>query len=525
MLGNLSGLEEITLSPISDNLPYALQKLPQIRKIYFIFGELDILTPAMIRPLRETHIEEMAFVSCDLTMLELHAFDGFKSLRVLNFGGNKLLTIDNVIDVLSSSPDIAVSTLILDKIDSKNHMMILGQREQPVCRPAWGNIEKLSARGTNILAITENFKYCFQKLTAISLGFNTIIRCGKNPADCVSICMAMLHTVQYVDLSYFMMNDNHGLEILSGYDIDTNWIKLNDDYFPAALDSARRCPRNRSITPSNANSSTRNANSSTHCVIVALPPCLTYLRMDHVIMTFYSLNTHNRCTWFSENNLEYANASTLLYNVKPQTSVIMWYGLMRLRVLDYSGWKQTGTNWNLLPDSLSTLRILILANNLFGIGNFTPAPSMPRLEHLDLSDNSINILPMDAFVNLANLQYLRLAGNQLTTLKLILPATLRLLDLSRNLLTKFDASARGSLDGRQMLKIHVETNPMQCNCPDIDSVNWFQTTSSSFVDKETITCEQGTGRDPVTSEVATCQSRYITQISAMKPLQHTQGSR
>jgi len=78
------------------------------------------------------------------------------------------------------------------------------------------------------------------------------------------------------------------------------------------------------------------------------------------------------------------------------------------------------------------------------------------------------------FKRLITLRQLDLSKNVLTKLDFDFPPVLQQLDLSGNLLTEIDADFQLKLDSPLELVLKMDNNPLQCDCPEVEFIEWFQ---------------------------------------------------
>ena len=488
----LSNLTEIIFTPGSDDSLWNLAALPNLRKVYFIhcrFG--SVLTPATTQAFRNSTIQELAFITCGIKTIANGTFDGLSSLEVLNLAGNSQLNIDNVIDVLSASSNVIVKTLILDLVGSSSSPFVAGRHERPGCRAAWLNLRKVSIRGIDIISINSGFQNCFSNLEAIALGFNTITKCGNSWPQCVGFFIGAFLHVRYIDMAYFMVSNTPGLEVLSGFNNPTNWVKLNEDYFPSFKEyTSETC--NPHTGPSNFDVSWNKT-----CIWQALPPCLTYFKADHSFKSLFAPTQHRQCVQCSSNTLKYLNISsrfTASTDITGLNRTVL--GLSELRTLDASKFGLKFLDFEVLQ-RLPSLEIFHLEGNLLGLSLLSHIPRHIRLQDLNMAMNYIKEFPADMFINLVALQHLDISNNQLNSVRFKLPPSLKHLDLSSNLLTSFDSSTRLMMNAMSLLVLHLDHNPFQCDCSETSFIKWYQKTVTNITNRGNIICQQSMRTRPI----------------------------
>ncbi|VDI08613.1 Hypothetical predicted protein [Mytilus galloprovincialis] len=103
------------------------------------------------------------------------------------------------------------------------------------------------------------------------------------------------------------------------------------------------------------------------------------------------------------------------------------------------------------------------------------------LNHLDMSDNSLNILPENLFINIDHLSELSLSTNlfQSTPSEIISQNDIKVLDLRSNLLPTVDYKTRvwaDLMNQKHGLYFLLDGNAFECNCDNLDFIKWIQET-------------------------------------------------
>ena len=484
--GKLNNLSEIILTPGNNTSFHFLITLPKLVKVYFAFCQFgSVLRPSMLEAFRNSTIKELAFIACDIDSIENGTFSGLSSLEALNLAGNTKLRPDVVINALSTSNNVTVKRLILDRVGTECGMIVAGYHEPHDCRPAWKHLTSLSVRGTNIVAVTAKFKNCLPNLEAIAFGFNTIVKCGRSTMECTNIIFQTLIHLRYIDMSYFMLSDTPGLAVLSGHKKSLNWVKLNEDYFP----SFKQYTSDTCSTQTNQ--TIFNNSDISKCQWTPLPVCLTYWKADHLFRNLFIPIIHRKCIQFANNSLTYFNISSRFSAAPLPIALDRYvYGLTSLRVLDASGFGIIFINFDTFRN-MPALEVLRLEGNILGRKQSPCFPRVPRLRELNLASNHVRQFPVKMFINLIALRRLDISNNQLTSVRFQLPTNLEYLDLSGNMLTSFDSDAQTIMNGHTRLLLQLDHNPFQCDCGEIDFVVWYQKTTTNISDRDNITCQQG----------------------------------
>ncbi|CAG2203137.1 unnamed protein product [Mytilus edulis] len=103
------------------------------------------------------------------------------------------------------------------------------------------------------------------------------------------------------------------------------------------------------------------------------------------------------------------------------------------------------------------------------------------LKHLDMSDNSLYILPKHLFININHLSELSLSRNlfQAIPREIISQKDIKTLDLSKNLLPTVNLETRvwaDSMNQKNGLHFLLADNAFECNCDNLDFIKWIQET-------------------------------------------------
>ncbi|KAK6165322.1 hypothetical protein SNE40_022269 [Patella caerulea] len=180
-------------------------------------------------------------------------------------------------------------------------------------------------------------------------------------------------------------------------------------------------------------------------------------------------------------------ALNMSYNVAVFTDINVT-GLMNLQILDLSGNSClyiARSFFDLFPN-LTQLRLsntYLSTDTFFNIGKRLLQP-LSKLEILDLSSNSLGILPHDIFQGLSNLKQVSLSYNNLITIPALsgLPG-LQQVYLSKNSLVTIDEDTRQTLDELALNghKIHlsISGNMLSCNCESLSLLQWLNQTNVS----------------------------------------------
>nr|ARQ14821.1 toll-like recptor 3 [Oncomelania hupensis] len=199
-------------------------------------------------------------------------------------------------------------------------------------------------------------------------------------------------------------------------------------------------------------------------------------------------------------------------------------GLHSLEVLDLSNnfaynvslhFFDTFTSLKLFNGSRNSLRERIQSDVEGKL--FSP---LKDLEHLDLSKNSINLLPKKAFHGLNNMQTLRLAYNEIFTLDVNLThmANLTMLDLAYNHISTLPQSIMDHLDSvaerHSAVYVNMTKNPIACTCKYISFLTWIQQSKVLFIPKTNLPCLRSDGDINTDSDIMVTIDQLKKQCAA-----------
>ena len=152
-------------------------------------------------------------------------------------------------------------------------------------------------------------------------------------------------------------------------------------------------------------------------------------------------------------------------------------------------------NKNLIVESLD------LSDNQLGKQLGEPGNKIFRiftnLTKLDLTSNDIKTLQYSTFESLHKLEYLNLSKNSLLLIefKILHMKTLKLLDLSENIVSQFDVTLQNDIDEvkshSKNFTINMWGNPIQCSCETLSFLLWMYHRQSMFDRFDNYTCTYG----------------------------------
>uniref|UniRef100_A0A665UVL6 Trophoblast glycoprotein-like n=1 Tax=Echeneis naucrates TaxID=173247 RepID=A0A665UVL6_ECHNA len=174
--------------------------------------------------------------------------------------------------------------------------------------------------------------------------------------------------------------------------------------------------------------------------------------------------------------------------------------LINLRFLDLSGNRLALIHPEALSIPGSPLQELNLSRSLYNFTALTDLTTALRwgglggLLRLDLSGNSLTLLPPGMFSHLPNLQHLYLTNNSLVS---VYSGTfsgmnhLELLDLKQNFFKIFRAEALQELEKLRKGHIRLGNNPYTCSCEIRNFLTWLNE-SRALLDEDAVRCASPT---------------------------------
>ncbi|XP_067248020.1 trophoblast glycoprotein [Chanodichthys erythropterus] len=176
---------------------------------------------------------------------------------------------------------------------------------------------------------------------------------------------------------------------------------------------------------------------------------------------------------------------------------MVFKNLPNLRLLDLSNNRISEFYVEALPQD-SKIEVLNLSKSLFNhsyIGVFEDLfrSSLPKVSHLDLSNNDLMFLPEDIFTDLSNLTVLDMRNNTLVSFsnEMFWNRALKELDLRDNALKVLPNKTLAGLSFIPDLRVSLAGNPWRCNCDIEDMLIWLEK-HDFVVDRLNLTCSDPT---------------------------------
>ena len=503
-LSVMTRLEELIVVPCS-NTTMLSNTLTTLRVLNFAFCKIGArLTKDFVQTFVALNIEEMSFHRCSLRYVENRTFDNFVTLRLLNFAGNGRLSVDTVINAISTSVNLTVEKLILDyvgyeiggrELQGQRGRVLLGEHEYPVCRSAWTNLKHLSMRATNFAGITNRFVNCVPNIETAAVGYNSPMECTSfglenwNVVQCVLAIIRITRTLRSIDMSHMSRYGYIELKRHMGYSFLQKWLPDNNDYFVPIINMSTPISQH---TTKNNNEQCYHLNGFRN---------LNFIDMSYVyVLSALRYNAeawdhHFKCVMVKYSSLRLANLSNIISGPNRWIYPAL-IGLDLLEMFDLSNSHFVEINLDNFR-YFPMLRMLRLGGNALGTDEFRIFPVMPKLEELDLSGNVLNNLGLDTFTKLPLLRELDLSDNLLKAIDFIGRelSTLTIMDLSGNHLSDMSQNMMDRLNilfqEKQTFVLDISDNPLQCECDEVDFIAWIQATNINIEDRDQLTCLEG----------------------------------
>ena len=207
-----------------------------------------------------------------------------------------------------------------------------------------------------------------------------------------------------------------------------------------------------------------------------------------------------------DNNLQEIDVSDMqiaLFVNDPTLTNVSVTGLGRLKILNARNNGLTAHYRMFLNPTLPSLQILMLGGNKIKLGPFhlesnKQAKPPLSLQHLDLSENGLSVVPREEFLHLSNLHILDVSRNQLEDVNFQLPESLQLLDISGNKLTFLSEVTTKYLDTFHNLTVDMTHNYFVCGCKVYHFIHWIQHTKTNLTNQHDLYCFTERGRMRIT---------------------------
>ncbi|XP_059179145.1 toll-like receptor 4 [Physella acuta] len=144
------------------------------------------------------------------------------------------------------------------------------------------------------------------------------------------------------------------------------------------------------------------------------------------------------------------------------------------------------------------LEILLLRNNVLGDVFATDShgeifSNLGKLQHINLSKNSIYKIPREFFRGLKSVEIIILSQNNIQVLNVSFASTMNLkfINLSRNSIFAITKNTLHDLDNiavQHTIFVDLTMNPLPCTCPGLPMIFWLASTNVYLLSKDLLTC-------------------------------------
>ena len=422
-------LEELNVSiPGGENISQTLSNFKELRKlgIQGLTGTFNTITNDTFKPLENLTIEELIIVAFNLSSVQPMAFYHFPELKSLSISGIYSLS---VADFYPALVGLQHTKLVKLQLTSDYNSVLFHHNSKDI--------------DTRLEMVILNESFCenldLTHLTQLHLDHSRLFRVHSD-------CFSKLPNLEVLNLSFNCFSivelNTWNLEVLENL-IELDLSHQSDNLFSRAH------------------------------VTFSPPRNLARLDMSFIMQPSentanFTLNIHSPIKYLKFQS----NSVTVLesfHNWETNSSIPMEVDFSHNNMISFEG----SFDHAIREDNL-TVGSLILSKNQLGkqIGERGDQifKYFLNLTKLDLTSNDIKKLPDSTFENLHKLEYLNLSKNALLLVefKISHMRNLKLLDLSENLVSQFNAELRNDIDEvkshSQNFTISMLGNPFQCSC-------------------------------------------------------------
>ncbi len=235
---------------------------------------------------------------------------------------------------------------------------------------------------------------------------------------------------------------------------------------------------------------------------IPLPPTLQVFkfRYSEIFMAYkYNLAGLDFCV-VPNNGLRHLDVSNNQIGPALSPSNVTSYGMRTLTYLSLQNNQIKFEDYSRFLYNMPSLEVAVLRGNVVSFSTGAPRSDLfrdnPRLQVLDMSACGIRNIPRGELANLFQLREIDVSLNELKTFDLDLRSVhLERLNLSSNSISFVPQSVTDNLDrltsSGTVITLDLSKNPLICQCPTLDFVQWMQTTKVVFAKKELLTCLTG----------------------------------
>ncbi|XP_023933049.1 toll-like receptor 4 [Lingula anatina] len=466
-------LGDLSLGPGYSNLT-SLKTLVFNETFYFAFATDLQLKGRAFMSLKDCPIERLAFINCAFSSVERDVMSSFPNLKILDVEGSIFTSTEKLQDFICDLNNTMIETLRMnDMVDmhTKSPFEFSISASTFECLKH-KTVRSLELINNDIVEVKENIFQNLKHLEYLDLSYNNILYHPKNHHPWVVSLMAK---ISITNLKFVKIDNNviHNRSPKPKCEITHSFW----DGHPEILLTTTKTT-DQSDTPI-AEELSANITIPLPVIKMTLPKQLEYLSLNWWATIKYgpfNCDTVNGSLYFYSNNLRSLSAVGLRLPYACYTP----YGLHRLEFVDLSHNVLYYVPKTLFHD-LPALRELYLKDNkmgsLIGKGGLDPL-DLPRLQYLDLSQNSIRLIPKHFFVNLISLKWLDLSNNDITTVSFSWMnfAFIEYMNLSNNklhALSPAELKFTDRVNKSSNLVFNMSNNPVDCaSCDGEEFTRW-----------------------------------------------------
>ncbi len=233
---------------------------------------------------------------------------------------------------------------------------------------------------------------------------------------------------------------------------------------------------------------------------IPLPPNLQVLKLRYPsLFTAYKYNLAGLDFCLAPNNsLRHLDVGNNQIGPALSPNNATSYGMNSLTYVSFQDNQIQFEDHSRFLHNMPSLEVAVLRGNAVSFGTGTPRLDLfrdnRRLQVLDLSVCGIRNIPRMALAKLVQLREIDVSGNELKTFDLDLGRLdhLERLNLSSNFISYLPQSVTDNLDrltaNGTVITLDLSKNPLMCQCPTLDFIQWIKTTKVIFARKELLTC-------------------------------------
>ena len=236
---------------------------------------------------------------------------------------------------------------------------------------------------------------------------------------------------------------------------------------------------------------------------IPLPPSLQVLKLRYsqLFLGYKYVEAGSDFCVVPNNGLRYLDVSDNQLGPSLTPYNVTSCGMRNLTYLSFENNKIQFEHYSRFLYNMHSLEVAVLRGNVVSFGTGEPRSELfrhnPRLKVLDLSACEIENIPRSELRKLVQLREIDVSSNKLKTFDLDLGRLTHLerLNLSDNVISYLPQTVTDNLDRLTsigtVITLDLSKNPLICQCPTLEFIQWIQTTKVVFATKELLTCSTG----------------------------------